>query len=102
MSDKKKYTVHEGFMYAYVAVTGTKFSIEFKFEDDAGTAFKYKDGDGKNVTFRELKFVYGGMVYYITGFTGTDGETWESFETKSTNEITGMELFFVIIFVSHR
>jgi len=70
--------------------TAQKFAMEFNFDlPENFTA----DGE-----FKMVKFMYGGISYYVTGLS-PDGV---NFFTKNTVENRGMTLYFVITFVGYQ
>jgi FKBP-type peptidyl-prolyl cis-trans isomerase 2 len=69
-------------------------SIKTTVTTTSPTTFKidldFPKNDGKLIEFK-----YGGQKYYVTGVGAT------TFNTKSTDERTGMDMFFVITFVAY-
>jgi len=83
--EEKEYKNVDGSITATVSgLTGTAFDVEFGFPD-------YQNG-------RLIQFVFEGQKYFITDVDEGTGK----FTTKSTDEKTGMTLYFVITFVAYQ
>jgi len=80
--DKNVYKNVDGSITSTVSgLTATQFTVTFDFPDYEG---------------KLIQFVHEGQKYFVTDVGAAD------FTTKSTDEKTGMELFFVITFVAYQ
>jgi len=89
------YTVND-YMTVEVTVSSdpTKFSIEFIFDGDKEVV----ETDPATGAVQIIEFKHGGQTYYITNIDEAAGE----FTTKSSREVVGMDLYFMITFVGYQ
>ena len=81
-NSKDYFNVDESIKSTVSGLTATGFTVTFEFPD-------YEEG-------RLIQFVSEGQKYFITDVSAT------GFTTKSTDEKTGMTLYFVITFVDYQ
>jgi len=86
--ENKTYTMND-YMDVEVTLNATDFDIEFFIDAVA-------DPTGDPTAVKLIEFKYGGQRFYITNV-----DAGVKFTTKSTNEITGMNLYFVITFLGY-